>query len=179
MAQKIEIGKEISCFWSAGCSLLRAEGFSCSLDVLYGGLWISYLHFFIKKIIHFFQLYIFCNFWSSKPWIQIRIGIPPKMLNLNQEWIESGSEAQKFFYTMLSEKCVGDPGSRPDLDDPWLVQTFPLTPTYPLYGLLVLWWDLDDPWLVQTLPLTPTYPLYGLLVLRWDLDDPWRVQLST
>jgi hypothetical protein len=25
-------------FWSAGCSLLRAEGFSCSLDVLYGGL---------------------------------------------------------------------------------------------------------------------------------------------
>jgi hypothetical protein len=25
-------------FLSAGCSLLRAEGFSCSLDVLYGGL---------------------------------------------------------------------------------------------------------------------------------------------
>ncbi len=24
-------------FWSAGCSLLRAESFSCSLDVLYGG----------------------------------------------------------------------------------------------------------------------------------------------
>ncbi len=25
-------------FWSAGCSLLRAEGFFCNLDVLYGGL---------------------------------------------------------------------------------------------------------------------------------------------
>ncbi len=25
-------------FWRAGSSLLRAEGFSCSLDVLYGGL---------------------------------------------------------------------------------------------------------------------------------------------
>jgi hypothetical protein len=27
--------------WSAGCSLLRAEGFFCSLDVLYGGLGIG------------------------------------------------------------------------------------------------------------------------------------------
>ncbi len=31
--------------WSAGCSLLRAEGFSCSLDVLYEGLGISRLQF--------------------------------------------------------------------------------------------------------------------------------------
>jgi hypothetical protein len=30
---------------SAGCSLLRAEGFSCSLDVLYGGIRIGYLQF--------------------------------------------------------------------------------------------------------------------------------------
>jgi hypothetical protein len=30
-------------------SLLRAEGFSCSLDVLYGGLGISKLQFLIKK----------------------------------------------------------------------------------------------------------------------------------
>ncbi len=43
------------------CSLLRAEGFSCSLGVLYGGLGISKLQFLIKKIgikfpaIHFFQ----------------------------------------------------------------------------------------------------------------------------
>jgi hypothetical protein len=36
-------------FWSA-CALLRAEGFSCSLGVLYGGLGISKLQFLIKKI---------------------------------------------------------------------------------------------------------------------------------
>jgi hypothetical protein len=34
-------------FWSAGLSLLRAEGYSCSLDVLYGGLRISKLQFSI------------------------------------------------------------------------------------------------------------------------------------
>jgi hypothetical protein len=27
-------------FLSAGCSLLRAEGFICNFDVLYGGPWI-------------------------------------------------------------------------------------------------------------------------------------------
>jgi hypothetical protein len=37
-------------FLSTGCSLLRAEGFSCSLGVLYGGLGISKLQFLIKKI---------------------------------------------------------------------------------------------------------------------------------
>jgi hypothetical protein len=36
-------------FISAGCSLLRAEGFSCSLGIL-GGLGISKLQFLIKKI---------------------------------------------------------------------------------------------------------------------------------
>ncbi len=35
---------------STGCSLLRAEGFSCSLGVLYGDLGISKLQFLIKKI---------------------------------------------------------------------------------------------------------------------------------
>jgi hypothetical protein len=48
-------------FWSARCSLLRAEGFSCSLGLLYGGLGISKLQFLIKKIkikflvVNFFQ----------------------------------------------------------------------------------------------------------------------------
>jgi hypothetical protein len=36
-------------FLSAGCSVLRAEGFSCSLDVLYGGLGINKLQFFYQK----------------------------------------------------------------------------------------------------------------------------------
>jgi hypothetical protein len=35
---------------STECSLLRAEGFSCSFGVLYGGLGISKLQFLIKKI---------------------------------------------------------------------------------------------------------------------------------
>jgi hypothetical protein len=39
---------------SAGCFLLRAEGFSCSLDSLYGGLGISKLQFLIQKNILFF-----------------------------------------------------------------------------------------------------------------------------
>ncbi len=45
--------KEISrnfIFWSAGCSLLRAEGFYCSLDDVYEGLEIRKLHFLIKKL---------------------------------------------------------------------------------------------------------------------------------
>ncbi len=37
-------------FLSTGCSLLRAEGFSCSLGVLYGGIGISKLQFLIEKI---------------------------------------------------------------------------------------------------------------------------------
>jgi hypothetical protein len=37
-------------FWSTGWSLWRAEGFSCSLGILYRGLGISKLQFLIKKI---------------------------------------------------------------------------------------------------------------------------------
>ncbi len=49
-------------FLSTGRSLLRAEGFSCSLGVLSGGLGIRKLQFLIKKIeikfpaIHFFSI---------------------------------------------------------------------------------------------------------------------------
>jgi hypothetical protein len=42
---------KIFVFSSAGCSFLRAEGFSCSLDVLYVGLGINKLQFLIKKYI--------------------------------------------------------------------------------------------------------------------------------
>jgi hypothetical protein len=37
------------------CSLLRTEGFFCSMDVLYRGLGISKLQFLIKKILNIFQ----------------------------------------------------------------------------------------------------------------------------
>jgi hypothetical protein len=42
-------------FSSAGCSLLRAEGFFCFLDVLNGGLRIGKLQFLIKKKYYFFS----------------------------------------------------------------------------------------------------------------------------
>jgi hypothetical protein len=54
-------------FCSAGCSLWRAEGFFCSLDVLYGGLELSELQYFF-----------FFNFWSPKPWIRVGIRIHVK-----------------------------------------------------------------------------------------------------
>jgi hypothetical protein len=44
---------------STACSLLRAEGFSFSLGVLYGGLGISKLQFLMKKIEIKFQAIIF------------------------------------------------------------------------------------------------------------------------
>ncbi len=46
--QKKKISR-IFMFLSTGCTLLMAEGFSCSLGVLYGGLGISILQFLIKK----------------------------------------------------------------------------------------------------------------------------------
>ncbi len=49
----------------AGCSLLRAKGFSCILDI-------SKLQFLIKNIFHF--VFFSLSFWSSKPWIRIGSG---------------------------------------------------------------------------------------------------------
>ncbi len=63
-------------FWSAGCSLLRAEGFFCNfmedLGLVNGCFW-------SKKINFLISCKFFFKFWSSKPWI--RIGIQPKMLD--------------------------------------------------------------------------------------------------
>jgi hypothetical protein len=50
MTNKNRKKSRIFMFLSTGSSLLRAESFSCSLGVLYGGLGISKLQFFIKKI---------------------------------------------------------------------------------------------------------------------------------
>jgi hypothetical protein len=46
-------------FCSAGCFLLRAEGFSCSLEVIYGGLGISKLltYLFLKDKFVFSCIY--------------------------------------------------------------------------------------------------------------------------
>ncbi len=53
-------------FWSAGCSFLRAEGFSCSLCVLYGGLGIT-IAIFIKKYPIFFSCKFFSSFGHQNP----------------------------------------------------------------------------------------------------------------
>jgi hypothetical protein len=61
-----------------------AEGFSFSLDVLYGGTGIRKLQFLIKKNIKIFlSATKFFHFWSSKPCV--RFGIQPKMLDLDHE----------------------------------------------------------------------------------------------
>ncbi len=52
-------------FWSAECSLLRADGLFCNLDVLYGGLGIGQLQVLIKNM-------NFYNFWPSKALIRMR-----------------------------------------------------------------------------------------------------------
>jgi hypothetical protein len=51
-------------FLTGGCSLLMAEGFSCSLGVLYGGLGMSKLQFWIKKIKNILPSVNFSNFRS-------------------------------------------------------------------------------------------------------------------
>jgi hypothetical protein len=62
-------------FLSTGCSLLRAEGFSCSLGILYGGLGISKLQFLIKKMEIKFPAINFFQYRSSNPRSGSGIGI--------------------------------------------------------------------------------------------------------
>ncbi len=58
---------------------MRAEGFFCSLDVLYEGLGIDNLQFLIQKILNFFLVIKALD----PDWI--RIGIQPKMLDLDPD----------------------------------------------------------------------------------------------
>jgi hypothetical protein len=50
MTHKNREKSRIFMFLSTECSLLRAEGFSCNLGVLYGGLGTSKLQYLMKKI---------------------------------------------------------------------------------------------------------------------------------
>jgi hypothetical protein len=62
MAHKNRKKSRIFMFLSTGCSLVRVEGFSCSLGVFYGGPGISKLQFLIKKIEIKFPAIIFFQF---------------------------------------------------------------------------------------------------------------------
>ncbi len=64
--------------WSSGCSLLRAEGFFCSLDVLYGGLGISTVRYVVvfdpKDFFfscEFFQCFVIKTLYADWIWIRI------------------------------------------------------------------------------------------------------------
>ncbi len=85
MTHKTRKKYRIFMFLSTGCSLLRAEGFSCSLGVLYGGLGISKLQFLIKKISIKFPAIDFFKYLVLKPGIRIRNPDPQleKMLDLD------------------------------------------------------------------------------------------------
>ncbi len=72
MTHKNRKKSSIFMFFCTGCSLLRAESFSCSLGILYGGLGISKLQFMIKKIEIKFPATNFFQFQVIKHWIRIR-----------------------------------------------------------------------------------------------------------
>ncbi len=72
MTHKNRKKSRIFIFLSTGCSLLRAEGFSCSLGVLYVGLGIGKVQFLIQKNLIFFSAVIFYQFLVIKAWIRIR-----------------------------------------------------------------------------------------------------------
>ncbi len=77
-------------FWSVEeCSFLRAEGFSWSLDVLYGGLGISKLQFLIKKVLHFFVATV--NFFQSFGHLNPRSGLDsdPDRYSALKHWLNA------------------------------------------------------------------------------------------
>ncbi len=95
-------------FWSAGCSLLRDEGFSCSLGVLYGGLGIGKLQFLIKKKKIRFLAVIFFQFLIIKPWIRIRDPYPESGSAIRKN-AGSGSVSGSALNQCGSETLVGSP----------------------------------------------------------------------
>ncbi len=58
---------------------MRAEGFFCNLDILYGGLGIGKLQFDKKK--YFFSLQFLVIKALDPEWIRIRIGLKPQTLD--------------------------------------------------------------------------------------------------
>jgi hypothetical protein len=87
-------------FWCSGFSILKAEGFSCTLDVNSGDLGISKLQFLIKKYYFFSALNFFQNL-VIKPlnldpdW--------PKMLDPEPHWNKFGSASLNKTYKYIAE----------------------------------------------------------------------------
>jgi hypothetical protein len=80
---------------------VRAEGFFCNLDILYGGLGIGKLQFLIQNFFYFFLAVIFFLFLVIKALdpIRIRIGVHPKMLDPDPD--EMNADVQPCFKLLL------------------------------------------------------------------------------
>ncbi len=86
---------------------MRAEGFSCSLGVLYGGLGISKLHFLIKNIEIKFPDINFFNFRSSNPGSgsEVRIRDPDPQL---EKMLDPDPYPDRVLCLHVGAECVGD-----------------------------------------------------------------------
>jgi hypothetical protein len=80
--------------------LLRAEDFSCILDVLYGGLGIRKLQFLIKKFQIFFK-FVIIKIQIPEFDTDWRIGIQPKMVVPDPESINPGLKHRQLVGTVL------------------------------------------------------------------------------
>ncbi len=87
-------------FWSAGCSLLRGEGFWCCLDVLYGGLGISKLQLFIKNI-NFFVSCKFCLVFGHQNLDLDPDPHWPKTLDPDPRWNQFNADPKHWYYANL------------------------------------------------------------------------------
>jgi hypothetical protein len=114
-------------FRSAGFSLLRAEGFSWSLEVLSGGLGISNLQFLIKNITFFSCkfFYFFVIKTLDPDWIRIQIGL----FSLKC-WIRIRNNGKRPTFFALRHI------SSPVLPVPVVIMAFPF-PYLSLYSLCV------------------------------------------
>ncbi len=105
-------------FGSAGCFLLTAKGFACSLNVLYGGLGISKLQFLIKKIgVTFFSALKSFSFFGQKIWMGTVFSLKSCRIQIRTQWIRIRNAGP---VGIISKDRVGHAGhtgpeSKPDL----------------------------------------------------------------
>jgi hypothetical protein len=87
-------------------SLLRGECFCCCFDVLYAGLRIMNLQFFILNNKYKFSSCKFCSsFWSSKFWIRIRVDIKCWIRMRIRIRIETNAGPKHCFF-LLQSHCI-------------------------------------------------------------------------
>ncbi len=111
-------------FWSAGCSLSRADGFSLSLDILYGGIGIRRLDFWSKKDwkknfqLCFFLQFLVMKTMDTDPDSDLLEMPDPYSMNPENQWIRIHISAdhaplilykiQKFFAFIgkITTRCI-------------------------------------------------------------------------